>query len=186
MLQLIRLHGEMLVSIWYRASVDNTLEENSSVFSLNRMHWLPSARACGSKTLHQQNLLVLYWKCWLTQVDCIMAVKWLLLLLLLLRYLLVDVTVFCFIVYIFAKCCGSSQLVLCQFHRLQKHPVTPCPYFICYQTCDYISLFHSHYTGRPLLAGSPAPLVRNLRILRSFFTACMHFLMPSSTVRLGR
>jgi len=93
MLQLIRLHGEMLVSIWYRASVDNTLEENSSVFSLNRMHWLPSARACGSKTLHQQNLLVLYWKCWLTQVDCIMAVKWLLLLLLL-RYLLVDVTVF--------------------------------------------------------------------------------------------
>ena len=28
-------------------SVDNTVEENSSVFSIFRMHWLPSARACG-------------------------------------------------------------------------------------------------------------------------------------------
>ena len=27
-------------------SVDNTVEENSSVFSLIQMHWLPSARAC--------------------------------------------------------------------------------------------------------------------------------------------
>jgi len=26
--------------------VDNTVEQNSSVFSLIRMHWLPSARAC--------------------------------------------------------------------------------------------------------------------------------------------
>ena len=26
--------------------VDNTVEENSSVFSLIRMHWLPSAKAC--------------------------------------------------------------------------------------------------------------------------------------------
>jgi len=51
-------------------SVDNTIEENSSVFSLIRMRWFPSARACGSKTLHQQNPLVLNWRCWwLTQVD---------------------------------------------------------------------------------------------------------------------
>ena len=28
-------------------SVDNTVEENSSVFSLIQMHWLPSATACG-------------------------------------------------------------------------------------------------------------------------------------------
>jgi len=27
-------------------SVDNTVEENSGVFSLIRMRWLPSARAC--------------------------------------------------------------------------------------------------------------------------------------------
>jgi len=31
-------------------SVDNTVEENSSVFSLIRMHWLLSARHAGSKT----------------------------------------------------------------------------------------------------------------------------------------
>jgi len=34
----------------YGDSVDNTVstvEENSSVFSLIRMRWLPSARACG-------------------------------------------------------------------------------------------------------------------------------------------
>ena len=31
-------------------SADNTVEENSSVFSLIRMHWLPSARHAGSKT----------------------------------------------------------------------------------------------------------------------------------------
>ena len=30
----------------YGDSVDNTVEENSIVFSLIRMHWLPSARAC--------------------------------------------------------------------------------------------------------------------------------------------
>ena len=29
-----------------RDSVDNTVEENSSVFSLSKMCWLPSARAC--------------------------------------------------------------------------------------------------------------------------------------------
>jgi len=28
-------------------TVDNTVEENSSVFSLIRMRWLPSAGACG-------------------------------------------------------------------------------------------------------------------------------------------
>jgi len=30
-----------------RYGIDNTIGENSSVFSLIRMHWLPSARACG-------------------------------------------------------------------------------------------------------------------------------------------
>ena len=34
-----------LVNARYRDSVDNTVEENSSVFSL--ICWLPSARACG-------------------------------------------------------------------------------------------------------------------------------------------
>jgi len=33
-------------ALTYGDSVDNTVEENSSVFSLSRMHWLPSARAC--------------------------------------------------------------------------------------------------------------------------------------------
>jgi len=33
-------------ALTYRDSVDNTVEENSSIFSLSRMHWLPSARAC--------------------------------------------------------------------------------------------------------------------------------------------
>ena len=55
----------------YRDSVDNTVE-NSRVFSLVQMNWLPSARAAGSKTSHQQNPPVLNWRCWLT---CIMAVK---------------------------------------------------------------------------------------------------------------
>jgi len=32
--------------IWYGDSVDNAVEEKSSVFSIVRMHWLPSARAC--------------------------------------------------------------------------------------------------------------------------------------------
>jgi len=31
----------------YSDSVDNTVEENSSIFSLIQMHWMPSARACG-------------------------------------------------------------------------------------------------------------------------------------------
>ena len=34
-------------AIRYGDSVDNTVEENSSIFSLIRMRWLPSARACG-------------------------------------------------------------------------------------------------------------------------------------------
>jgi len=33
--------------IMYGDSADNTVDENSSVFSLIRMHWLLSARACG-------------------------------------------------------------------------------------------------------------------------------------------
>jgi len=33
--------------ILYGDSVDNTVENNASVFSLIRMRWLPSSRACG-------------------------------------------------------------------------------------------------------------------------------------------
>ena len=40
-------------------SVDNTVEENSSIFSVIQMHWLPSARACTGS----------YWRCRLMQVD---------------------------------------------------------------------------------------------------------------------
>jgi len=44
----------------YGYRVDNTAEENSSIFFLVRLRWLPSARQgqqrrTGSKTLHQQN-----------------------------------------------------------------------------------------------------------------------------------
>ena len=67
----------------YGDSIDNTVEGNSSVFSLIRMHWLPSARQfcsyvgsyVGSKTVHQQNPPVLNWRWQLTQVTCIVAVK---------------------------------------------------------------------------------------------------------------
>jgi len=34
-------------AVGYGDGVDNTVEENSSIFSLIRMHRLPSARACG-------------------------------------------------------------------------------------------------------------------------------------------
>jgi len=53
----------------YGDSVDNTVEENSSIFSIIRMHWLQSARHAGSKTSHQQNNPVLNCRCWLMQVD---------------------------------------------------------------------------------------------------------------------
>ena len=53
------------IYIRYRDSV----EENSSVFSLMWVRWLPSAEHAGSKTLHQQNPLVLIWRCCLRQVD---------------------------------------------------------------------------------------------------------------------
>jgi len=33
-------------TVWYGSSVDNTVEENSSVFSLIRICWLPSTTAC--------------------------------------------------------------------------------------------------------------------------------------------
>jgi len=45
----------LAVVIRYGDNVDNTVEENFSVFSLIWRHWLPSARS-GSKTLHRQNL----------------------------------------------------------------------------------------------------------------------------------
>ena len=41
------LNGCVCVCLLFGDSVDNTAEKNSSVFSLIRMHWLPSARACG-------------------------------------------------------------------------------------------------------------------------------------------
>ena len=47
-------------------SVVNTVAENSSVFSPIQMRWLPSARACGSKTLYQQTPPVFNWRCQLT------------------------------------------------------------------------------------------------------------------------
>jgi len=37
----------IIINLFYGDSVDNTVEENSSVFDLIRMHWLPPARACG-------------------------------------------------------------------------------------------------------------------------------------------
>ena len=52
------------LSDWYGDGVDNTLEDNSSVFSLVQMQG-----HAGSKTLHQQNPPVLNWGCRLMQVD---------------------------------------------------------------------------------------------------------------------
>jgi len=49
----------------YGDSVDNTVEENSSVFCLIRIR---QQGHVGSKTLHQQNPPVLNWRCRLTQV----------------------------------------------------------------------------------------------------------------------
>jgi len=47
----------------YGDGVDNTIEENSSVFSVVWMHQLPSARSCGSKTFIHWNSAVLNWCC---------------------------------------------------------------------------------------------------------------------------
>ena len=52
----------------YGDGVDNTVEENSSVFSPVRMRWLLGHVAC-NKTLHQQNPPVFNWRCRLMQVD---------------------------------------------------------------------------------------------------------------------
>ena len=55
----------MLFSVYFciwLSRYGDTVEENSSVFSLIRGH-------VGSKTLHQQNPLVVNWSCRLTQVD---------------------------------------------------------------------------------------------------------------------
>jgi len=44
----IILHSaKYFIIAWYRDSVDNTVEENSSVFSIIQMCWLLSGRACG-------------------------------------------------------------------------------------------------------------------------------------------
>ena len=51
-------------------SADNTTEENSSVFSLIRMRWLPSARACRQyNCAPTKTSSVLNWRCRLVQVD---------------------------------------------------------------------------------------------------------------------
>jgi len=44
----LSLSSAMICSVgqWYGDSVDNTVEENSSISSLIRMRWLLSARAC--------------------------------------------------------------------------------------------------------------------------------------------
>ena len=66
---LLTIYLCMLLSIWwYRDSVDNTVEDNSSVFSLIRIRWLPSARVC-MRHLHQRSAPVLNWRCQLSQVD---------------------------------------------------------------------------------------------------------------------
>jgi len=51
------------IKLWYGDSVDNSVEENSSIFSPVRMCWLPSARACadaGSKTASDKMQADLY------------------------------------------------------------------------------------------------------------------------------
>ena len=53
----------------YGDSVDNIAEENSSVFSLIRMHSNAISKSMRAVKLHQQNPPVLSWRCQLTQVD---------------------------------------------------------------------------------------------------------------------
>jgi len=68
--QVVPDKGPLNGCVCVRDSVDNTVEENSSVFSPVQMRWLPPARHAGSKTLHQQNPLVLNnWRCRLMQDD---------------------------------------------------------------------------------------------------------------------
>jgi len=59
----------ILLAVRYGDSVDNTVEENSSIFSLIRMHWLPSARASGQSNSAPTSPPVLNRRCWLTQAD---------------------------------------------------------------------------------------------------------------------
>jgi len=40
-------YSDLVFDVVYGYSVDYAVDENSSVFSLIRMHWLPSARICG-------------------------------------------------------------------------------------------------------------------------------------------
>ena len=54
--------------LWYGDCVGNTTEENPSIFSLIRFTICCQQRHMGSKTLLQQNLPLLNWICWLTQV----------------------------------------------------------------------------------------------------------------------
>ena len=56
--------GEM-----YRDSVDKTVQENSSVFSLSESAGCRQQGHAHSKTLHQQNPPVLNGRCQLMQVD---------------------------------------------------------------------------------------------------------------------
>ena len=50
-------------------TVDKTVEENSSVFSLIRMPWLLSARACGQLNFAPTKSSSFDWRCRLTHVD---------------------------------------------------------------------------------------------------------------------
>ena len=43
----LNMHKSMSKDLRYGDSAENAVEENSSVFSLIRVRWLPSARACG-------------------------------------------------------------------------------------------------------------------------------------------
>jgi len=47
----------ILAILRYRDSVDDTVEENSSVFSLIGMHWLPSAQAMRAVKLCTNKIL---------------------------------------------------------------------------------------------------------------------------------
>ena len=57
------------VNVRYGDGVDNTVEENSSIFSLSESAGCRQQGHAGSKTLHQQNPPVLNGRCRLMQVD---------------------------------------------------------------------------------------------------------------------
>ena len=64
---LVHSYFTFTLLIWrmvhWRDSAGNAIAENSNVFWLIRMHSLPSARACSSKTVLQRNPPDLNWGC---------------------------------------------------------------------------------------------------------------------------